>query len=177
MKSHKKNLQFSIVILFTSAIISFPLISMANKSVYGYLEPVTLAAKQVTLTAKLDTGAETASLSARNIQLYEKEGQEYVKFIVAHPELEQAHHYNLPLARHARIKKRANDRIDKSSHNTRPVVEMKIHFDDKQHEIMVNLIDRSHFSTPMLLGRKALEKMGALVDSTQENTLLEETDS
>jgi hypothetical protein len=47
----------------------------ANKSVYGYLEPVTLAPDEVTLTAKLDTGAETASISATDIQLYEKEGE------------------------------------------------------------------------------------------------------
>lgn len=49
---------------------------------------------------------------------------------------------------------------------------MQIYFDGKAHEITVNLIDRSHFSTPMLLGRKALEKVGAIVDSTIENTLL-----
>lgn len=150
---------------------------MASKSVYGYLEPVTLTEKKVTLTAKLDTGAETASLSARNIQLYEKEGQEFVKFTVVHPELAQEHHYNLPLARHAKIKKRAKDRTDRSSHNTRPVVEMQIHFDNRQYTIMVNLIDRTHFSTPMLLGREALEKLGALVDSTQKYTLLKETAS
>jgi len=175
MKSQKKFLQFSIVVLFISAIIFFPVTSMANKSVYGYLEPVTLTAKQVTLTAKLDTGAETASISAKNIQLYEKDGQEYVRFAVSHPELEKTLDYNLPIVKHMKIKKRAYDRTKENKQHARPVVKIQIHFDGKPHTIMVNLIDRSHFSTPMLLGRKALEKLGALVDSTQENTLLEET--
>lgn len=54
---------------------------------------------------------------------------------------------------------------------------MQIQFDGKPHTIRVNLIDRSHFSTPMLLGRKALKKLNAVVDSTKKNTLLHETDS
>jgi hypothetical protein len=54
---------------------------------------------------------------------------------------------------------------------------MQIQFDGKPHTIMVNLIDRSHFSTPMLLGRKALKKLNAIVDSTRKNTLLYGTNS
>ena len=150
---------------------------MANKSVYGFLEPVTLTAKQITLTAKLDTGAETASISAKDITLYEKDGREYVNFTVDHPELDEAVDYSLPLVRHARIKKRAGERTKESTHHIRPVVNMQINFDGQPHSIMVNLIDRSHFSTPMLLGRKALEKLGAVIDSTQKNTLLEKTNS
>lgn len=179
MKSRKENLYYSFIHLVLISLATFfasaPV--MANKSVYGFLEPVTLTAKQITLTAKLDTGAETASISAKDITLYEKDGREYVNFTVDHPELDEALDYSLPLVRHARIKKRASERSKDSTHHTRPVVNMQINFDGQPHSIMVNLIDRSHFSTPMLLGRKALEKLGAVIDSTQKNTLLEKTNS
>ncbi|MCP5244401.1 MAG: ATP-dependent zinc protease, partial [Burkholderiales bacterium] len=80
--------------------------------------------------------------------------------------------YDLPLVRHSRIKKRASEGNKTEKHHSRPVVNMEIYFDGELHTIMVNLIDRSHFSTPMLLGRSALEKVGAIVDSTVKNTLL-----
>ncbi|PSJ17209.1 ATP-dependent zinc protease family protein [Nitrosomonas supralitoralis] len=172
MKSQKTNL-FYFIFLFIGTVTFFastPVI--ANKSVYGYLEPVTLTPDKITLTAKLDTGAETASISAKDIQLYEKKGEEYVKFKVSHPNLEQTLHYNLPIVRHSKIKRRAIDGINNKKFHSRPVVNIEIYFDGKPHKIMVNLIDRSNFSTPMLLGRKALEKVDAIVDSTVANTLL-----
>ncbi|PTN13095.1 ATP-dependent zinc protease family protein [Nitrosomonas aestuarii] len=172
MKSQKTNSFYSTILLIVAILLFVSTSAAANKSVYGFLEPVTLTPDKVTLTAKLDTGAETASLSAKDIQLYEKEGEEYVKFKVSHPKLEQALHYNLPIVRHTKIKKRATEGAKTNKYHSRPVVNMKIYFDGKPHKIMVNLIDRSHFSTPMLLGRKALEKVGAIVDSTVENTLL-----
>ncbi len=178
MKSRNKFLYPLFIILLSSSIVLLSTTpAEANKSVYGYLEPVTLIAQQVTLTAKLDTGAETASISAKNILLYEIDGQEYANFTISHPELEQPVHYNLPIVRHAKIKKRAGEHTQENRHHSRPVVNMLIHFDGKPHHIMVNLIDRSHFSTPMLLGRKALKKLNAVVDSTKKNTLLQKTDS
>ncbi|GJL74053.1 RimK/LysX family protein [Nitrosomonas sp.] len=172
MKSQINYSFYSTILLIAAILFVVSTPVAANKSVYGFLEPVTLTPDKVTLTAKLDTGAETASISAKDIQLYEKEGEEYVKFKVSHPELEQALDYNLPIIRHTKIKKRATEGAKIQKYHSRPVVNMQIYFDGKPHKIMVNLIDRSHFSTPMLLGRKALEKVGAIVDSTVENTLL-----
>jgi len=144
----------------------------ANKSVYGYLEPVTLHPDQVSLTAKLDTGARNASLSAIDIHIYEKNGKEYVKFKVSHPQIDQTPHYNLPLVRHTKIKKREDESAGTKNYHSRPVVKMQILFDGKPYKINVNLIDRSRFTTPMLLGRKALEEIGVIVDGTTKNTIL-----
>ncbi len=178
MKTKTKHFHSLFIVLLTSSTFLLSTASAeTNKSAYGYLEPVTLTMHQIALTAKLDTGAETASISAKNILLYEMDGQEYASFMVAHPELEQPVHYNLPIVQHAKIKKRASEQTQKSRYHSRPVVNMQIQFDGKPHTIMVNLIDRSHFSTPMLLGRKALKKLNAIVDSTRKNTLLYGTNS
>lgn len=174
MKSKNKHLHSAFTILLILSIFLLPtaVFAKATKLTYGYLEPVTLTMHQVALTAKLDTGAETASISAKNIQLYKMDGREYASFTVSHPELEQSVHYNLPIARHTKIKKRAGEGIDEDEYHSRPLVKMQIQIGGKAHNIMVNLIDRSHFSTPMLLGRDALKKLNAVIDSTKKNTLL-----
>lgn len=141
-----------------------------NKSVYGYLEPVILYPDKIPLTAKLDTGALTASLSAKDIRLYEKNGKDYVKFKVSHPNIKKALKYDLPVVRIAKIKNRMNEEKSKR-YDPRPVVKIPIYFDGKLYDITVNLIDRTHFTAPMLLGRKALDKLNAVVDSTIKYTI------
>ncbi len=103
----KKHKTFILLCVLFSFLVTFP--AMANKSVYGYLEPVTLHPNKIPLTAKLDTGAETASLSATEIHIYEKDGKEYVRFKVSHPEIEYTPEYNLPLFRQMKIKKRVDE--------------------------------------------------------------------
>jgi len=141
-----------------------------DKSVYGYLEPVVLYPDEILLTAKLDTGAATASLSAKDIQLYEKNGKDYVKFKVSHPDIKDAPEYDLPVVRIAKIKNRISENKSKK-YDPRPVVKMPIYFDGKLYNIAVNLIDRSHFSTPLLLGRKTLDTLNAVVDGTAKYTI------
>lgn len=166
----QKNNFFVLCCILFSFFISFP--TLAEKSVYGYLEPVTLYPGGVSVIAKLDTGADTASLSATDIHLYKKDGKEYVTFTVSHPRIEKNINYDLPLVRHMKIKGRAmNGKTAKKPH-LRPVVSIQIHFDGKPHIINFNLVDRTHFSTPILLGRKALAKLDVIVDSTEKNTIL-----
>lgn len=166
----QKNNFFVLCCILFSSLVSFP--TLAEKSVYGYLEPVTLYPGGVSVTAKLDTGADTASLSVTDIRLHDRDGKEYVKFKVSHPDIEQSLDYDLPLVRRMKIKGRATDDSNTKKPHLRPVVGIQIYFDGKPHIINFNLVDRSHFSTPILLGRKALAKLGVIVDSTQRNTIL-----
>ncbi len=165
-----KNLFF--IVLFVLFAFFSSSTTMAKKSVYGYLEPVTLHPGGISVTAKLDTGAKTASLSATNIHVYERVNEQYVKFKVTHPEIKKNIDYDLPLIRHMKIKGRAIDGSKVNKPHLRPVVGMQIYFDGKPHIINFNLINRSHFSTPILLGRKALAKLGVIVDGAARNTIL-----
>ena len=174
MKFQRLILNYYILILF-SVVMSFLGTTafssqIQDKSVYGYLEPVTLYPNEIPLTAKLDTGAVTASLSAKDIHLYKKNDKDYVKFKVSHPNIKEIPKYDLPVVRVAKIKNRASEGKSKKN-DARPVVKIPIHFDGKRYQIKVNLIDRSHFSTPMLLGRETLEKLNAIVDGTAKNTI------
>ncbi len=58
--------------------------AMANneKSIFGYIEKATLIDKDLTLSAKLDTGAKSASLNATHITEINIDGKPYLTFIV-----------------------------------------------------------------------------------------------
>ena len=139
--------------------------ALADKTVYGLIERVALPDLGVELDAKLDTGAETASLGARDIERFERDGERWVRFVPdfrGHPEQV----LELPLARVSKIKRRPGDfhrELDKS-YTARPVVELHLCMGNRLREIEVNLTDRSAFKYPLLIGSDALAEFGALVD-------------
>ena len=133
------------------------------KNIYGLNEHVYIPEIDMHMSAKLDTGAKTASLSARDIELFKRDGEQWVRFYLA---LDEAHEHalELPLARISRIKRRSGD-YD-------PEEDKAIHHDlwkcqcvwPQPETIEVNLTDRSTFQYPFLLGSKALIKFKALID-------------
>lgn len=117
------------------------------------------------LAAKLDTGAKTASLSARNIERFKRNGDSWVRFYLA---VDDAHANPIerPLARISKIKRRAGDYDpeEEKTYTARPVIEMDICMGQALRTIEVNLTDRSAFQFPLLIGSEALKRFDALVD-------------
>ncbi|MCB1843641.1 MAG: ATP-dependent zinc protease, partial [Halioglobus sp.] len=56
-----------------------------GKLVVGQLEKVWLPEIGIELSARVDTGAETSSLDARNIELFERNGSRWVRFEITDP--------------------------------------------------------------------------------------------
>ena len=54
-----------------------------NKRIYGLHESVHVGELGITVPAKLDTGADSASLSARYIKTFERDGVKMVEFDIA----------------------------------------------------------------------------------------------
>lgn len=174
MKANKiiKHLALSTILMTSTA--------MANiKTGYGYVENVYILPSKTLLDAKLDTGAGVSSISATNIHIYEKDGKKHVRFDVTHEAIEQGKRnkdkvekvaYDLPLKREMKIKNRAGEDT-KDQYDERPVVEMPFCFDGKIYTIEINLTDRTHFDYPVLLGRKALIQLGAVIDPAQKFTM------
>jgi hypothetical protein len=71
------------------------------------------------VAAKLDTGAKTASLSARDIKRFKRNGESWVRFYLA---IDAAHSHPIerPLARVSKIKRRAGDYDPNQARPTRP---------------------------------------------------------
>ncbi|MEE4465016.1 RimK/LysX family protein, partial [Azotobacter chroococcum] len=84
------------------------LLPAAEKTIYGLNEYVSLPELKLEVAAKLDTGAETASLSARDITRFRRNGETWVRFYLA---IDDSHEHPIerPLARVSKIKRRSGD--------------------------------------------------------------------
>jgi hypothetical protein len=164
------------LLLLLSAL-SLPVIA-AEPTLFGRYEQIKIEDLGKTVKAKMDTGAMTASLSARDIERFERDGEEWVRFRLA---VEGAGDtlYERPLARIAEIKTRAEEAGDPDDDTDvergpdvaeRPVVEMQLCIGDQLRETEVNLTDRSHFRYPLLIGATAIRDLEAAIDPAQKYT-------
>lgn len=146
--------------------LTFPFFALADgKIIYGLNEHVALPEFGLEVPAKLDTGAQTASLSARDIERFQRKGKPWVRFYLA---VDEAHNrpIELPLQRISKIKRRAGDfdPEEEKTYTPRPVVELEMCMGNAKRSIEVNLTDRSAFQYPLLIGSDALSRFQALVD-------------
>ena len=137
----------------------------AETTVYGLNEYALVADINIEVAAKLDTGAKTASLSARDIERFKRDGEPWVRFYLAIDDSHQ-HPIEKPLSRISKIKRRSGD-IDpdeSKSYTARPVIQLDICMGKTMQSVEVNLTDRSAFQYPLLIGSEALKSFSALVD-------------
>ncbi len=87
--------------------------------VIGEIEPVLLVEENILLDARVDTGAETCSLDAREIKSFERDGKGWVRFRVPDPAKKELRTVERPLSRRVKDKRHG----EKSS--SRPVVKMR----------------------------------------------------
>jgi hypothetical protein len=139
-----------------------------SKVIYGYLEHATLADKNVTLPAKLDTGANSASLYAKHIRYVDINGKLFLHFMV--PTSTGDVPFTCAYVGDVNIKARSGEvagmKIQKPSIK-RPFVNMRVQLGAETRTIRVNLANRRRFAYPLLLGREALIAFNGLVDASQ----------
>ncbi len=136
--------------------------------VAGWIERVRLTRSGLELEAKLDSGAEHSSLDVEGQKYFRRGGDRWVRFTVEGASGRRVA-FERKLVRRAVIK-RHSGRSD-----VRPVVEIKICLGSAVKKVEVNLVDRSNFVYPMLLGRSFLG--GAfLIDTSREARHLQELD-
>lgn len=100
----------------------------AEPNLYGRYEWVSLPELDRTLQAKMDTGAYTSSLSAKDIELFQRDGEEWVRFRLATKEADGSV-FEHKLARIGKIKNRADNRNgedeDEDRLSERPVIDLQ----------------------------------------------------
>ncbi|MDH0304231.1 MULTISPECIES: ATP-dependent zinc protease [unclassified Pseudomonas] len=143
----------------------------AEPTIYGRYENIALPEIGETLKAKMDTGAYTASLSAKDIELFTRDGDEWVRFRLA-TKGANGKVYEHKLARISKIKNRADeeDEGDAPELSRRPVVDLELCLGDVKRTVEVNLVDRSSFNYPLLVGAKALREFKAAVNPAKKFT-------
>lgn len=131
-------------------------------SILGWVESVYLEPWGFKFRARLDTGAKTSSISARDIVKYEKDDKPWVRFVFDFKEDKGKPNRQVtierPIYRFIKIKRHNN----KIQH--RPVVMLEICINGEMQKGQFSLIDRRSLNYPMLLGRRLLKDV-ALVDS------------
>ena len=121
-----------------------------GKIIVGGIENITLTMEEVTYEARVDTGATSSSLDAREITPFERDGDRWVRFKLF---LDEEHHTDVerPVVRWVRIFQSGTEEGDR-----RPVVEMDYRFGDIVDTAEFTLTDRSHLEFPALIGRNIM---------------------
>ncbi|MDC0609465.1 ATP-dependent zinc protease [Vibrio sp.] len=133
-----------------------------HEVVLGSVEKVTIDAVNKTLDARVDTGAKTSSINAEDIESFERNGEEWVRFHIANDKDEKKEWIEAPVVRNVKIKQASNEDGEK-----RIVVKLWVTVGDIHEKTEFTLADRSQMSHPILLGREFIRDI-ALVDVSKE---------
>lgn len=133
------------------------------KDIFGWLERVEVGDNRLLLKAKLDTGATTSSLSATDIDYFERDGRRWLRFKVYSKLQDREEIFEAPLVRHVQIRRHSG------KNQRRPVVSLPMCVGDLLRERQFTLIDRTGFNYPVLVGRNYMRDY-ILVDSESTYT-------
>lgn len=132
-----------------------------GKVILGEEEWVWLDTIQSYFKARVDTGATTSSLSATDIQIFEREGKEWARFHLSHTSGEtpaDAAIIEAPVVRWVKIRQVSTD-----APTRRPVIEAWVKLGQLHEKTQFTLADRTQMTYPVLLGREFFKDI-ALVD-------------
>lgn len=165
----------SLVLATTAA--PWPLAAGATEEpeVLGFVEWIVIQDTGLRLKARLDTGALTSSMHAVDVEPFEKNGEQWVRFRVPlndHHELEGVAaaqeadpdkisvQFERPVVRTVDIQRKG------AEPQTRHVVMMAFCINGGLHEAEFSLTDRHNFMYPALLGRRYMTEDKVVVDSS-----------
>ena len=105
------------------------------------------------IKAKVDSGAKTSSLHAKDMSYYQKEGRQFVRFTVGPTNKAELGYKEIAaeVLEYRKIKS-SNGQVE-----LRPVIVTQIQFQDKKWLAEITLTDRENMRFPMLLGRQAMK--------------------
>lgn len=140
---------------------SSPKSDLSQKQLVGEIEQAYLAELGLALKARIDTGATTSSIDARNIQAFERDGEQWVRFNILNPDTNQMVQFEKIRVRKVKINQANSDTPE-----TRPVVEMQIAIGEVSQLAEFTLSNRSHLDYQLLVGRNILRDV-MIVDVSQ----------
>ncbi|PXX64380.1 Uncharacterized conserved protein [Pseudomonas sp. LAMO17WK12:I10] len=135
--------------------------------VFGWVEEGVLVPENISVKLKLDTGALTSSLDAKDLESFEKDGEKWVRFNVEVKDTETGKQVSTAFERKVerRIKVRGAGGAER-----RPVVVMSICIGNHIYSEQFSLKNRGKMNYPVLIGRRTLENLGA-VDASRTFTM------
>ncbi len=135
---------------------------LKGKIIVGHVEKIYLAAVEQVYTARIDSGAETSSLDARNITRFERDGSNWVRFDVPVPGADTLITLEKEIVRRVRVTQAAAEDPER-----RVVVELQFAIGDHQQVAEFTLTDRNDLENEVLIGRNVLRDV-MLIDVGRE---------
>ena len=137
---------------------------LKGKVVVGEVEKFFLAGPDHVYTARIDSGAETSSIHARNVQRFERDGSNWVRFEVPVPGTEDAEWVAMEkeISRRVKIIQSSADESER-----RVVVELQFAIGDHKQVAEFTLADRTNLTYEVLIGRNVLRDV-MLIDVGKE---------
>lgn len=140
--------------------------ALKDTLVLGAIENVNIADIKQSFTARIDTGATTSSLNAVDLQEFERNGSQWVRFHLvnqnANTDDGKLEWITAPVIRNVKIRQAAADDAER-----RPVVELWVKLGAINEKVQFTLADRSHMTHSVLLGREFIQDI-AVVDVSKE---------
>lgn len=133
-----------------------------GKVIVGELEQFYLLDPGVIFEARIDSGAETSSMDARNITRFERDGQNWVRFDVPNPNGDDMITLEREISRRVRIIQSSTDEKER-----RVVVDLQFMIGNHRQQAEFTLTDRGHLSQRVLVGRNILRDV-MLIDVGRE---------
>lgn len=136
------------VLVLLLGFLMLPLHAVADTRVIGWLEKVVLE-DGLLINAKIDTGAKHSSLNVKDHKLFRKKGESWIRFPVTGTNGKTIT-IERQIIRYADVKRKGYRA------QRRPVVHLAYCLADVAKTVEVNLVDRTQFNYPMLVGRSFL---------------------
>jgi hypothetical protein len=124
---------------------------LGGKEIIGAIEWIYMNPPGRHFRARVDSGAETSSLSASDVIEFERDGDDWVRFTFQHDSADEPVGFELPITRTVLIRQVSSD-----TPMRRFVVELDIRLGQKLQTTEFTLTDRSNMTYPVLLGRAFL---------------------
>lgn len=143
------------------AIRNYDLQTPDGKMILGGEEYIYVKQAQATLSARIDTGASISSITAQNIEEFERSNKKYLRFdIIAN---DRTIHVEAPFVRQIDIRQSSRDEVQ-----WRPSVKLSIKIGDYSATSEFTLVNREKLNYPLLIGRNVLTDI-AVVDVSRNN--------
>lgn len=138
--------------------------STNGKMIVGEIEPIYLFDPNLVYDARIDSGAQTSSIDARNITRFERDGKAWVRFDLPVPgAAEKFVTLERKVVRNVRILQSTSD-----SAQRRAVVHMQFAIGSHKQVAEFTLTARDNLTFPILIGRNVLRDI-MLVDVGKQN--------
>jgi hypothetical protein len=132
--------------------------------VIGEVESIGIVEAKWYYTSRIDTGATTCSIHAENVEPFERDGEDWVRFELVNEKGGETCKLERKVERVAEIKRHG------AESQKRYVVKLHAAFGENKPLLEFTLADRASYTYPLLVGRNLLRGT-AMVDVSKKNTL------